>query len=50
MTIRVLIVDDHPVFRDGLAAALAASPDIEVTGQRPSSWPGRAASTSSSWT
>jgi DNA-binding NarL/FixJ family response regulator len=33
MTIRVLIVDDHPVFRDGLAAALAASPDIEVTGQ-----------------
>jgi DNA-binding NarL/FixJ family response regulator len=33
MTIRVLIVDDHPVFRDGLAAALAASPGIEVTGQ-----------------
>jgi DNA-binding NarL/FixJ family response regulator len=33
MTIRVLIVDDHPLFRDGLAAALAASPDIEVTGQ-----------------
>jgi DNA-binding NarL/FixJ family response regulator len=33
MTIRVLIVDDHPVFRDGLAAALEASPDIEVTGK-----------------
>jgi DNA-binding NarL/FixJ family response regulator len=33
MTIRVLIVDDHPVFRDGLAAALAASPGIEVAGQ-----------------
>jgi DNA-binding NarL/FixJ family response regulator len=32
VTIRVLIVDDHPVFRDGLAAALEASPDIEVTG------------------
>ena len=30
MTIRVLIVDDHPVFRDGLTAALAASDRIEV--------------------
>jgi DNA-binding NarL/FixJ family response regulator len=30
MTIRVLIVDDHPVFRDGLTAALAASDGIEV--------------------
>ena len=30
MTIRVLIVDDHPVFRDGLTAALAASAGIEV--------------------
>jgi two-component system nitrate/nitrite response regulator NarL len=28
--IRVLIADDHPVYLDGLAAAIAASPDFEV--------------------
>lgn len=32
MTTRVLIVDDHPVFRDGLAALVAATPDMEVAG------------------
>jgi len=30
--IRVLVVDDHPVVRDGLRAILATQPDIEVVG------------------
>jgi DNA-binding NarL/FixJ family response regulator len=30
MTIRVLIVDDHPIFRDGLRAALGSHPDLHV--------------------
>ncbi|MBA2389003.1 MAG: response regulator transcription factor [Geodermatophilaceae bacterium] len=32
-TIRVLVVDDHPVVRTGLIAMLAAEPDIEVVGE-----------------
>lgn len=31
--IRVLLADDHPVFRDGLRAALAPIADIEVVGE-----------------
>ncbi len=31
--IRVIIVDDHPLFRDGVAHSLAAEPNIEVIGQ-----------------
>jgi DNA-binding NarL/FixJ family response regulator len=30
MTTRVLVVDDHPLFRDGLVALLASLPDLEV--------------------
>jgi DNA-binding NarL/FixJ family response regulator len=29
---RVLIVDDHPLFRDGLAGLLATLPEVEITG------------------
>jgi two-component system, NarL family, nitrate/nitrite response regulator NarL len=31
-TIRVAIVDDHPIFRDGVIHALRAAPDINVVG------------------
>ncbi len=30
MTVRVLVVDDHPVVRDGLRGMLDAQPDLEV--------------------
>ena len=32
MTVRVLVVDDHPLFRDGLAGLLATVDDVEVVG------------------
>ena len=32
-TIRLLLVDDHPVVRDGLKAILSTQPDFEVVGE-----------------
>ena len=32
-TLRLLIVDDHPVVRDGLQGMLAGEPDFEVVGE-----------------
>jgi DNA-binding NarL/FixJ family response regulator len=31
--LRILIADDHPVFRDGVRALLAGVPDIEIVGE-----------------
>jgi len=32
-TTRVFLIDDHPLFREGLAGAIQAEPDLEVVGQ-----------------
>lgn len=33
MTIRVALIDDHPVVLGGLGAALAAQADVEIVGR-----------------
>jgi DNA-binding NarL/FixJ family response regulator len=35
VTLRVLVADDHPVFRSGLQALLSALPDVDVVGEAP---------------
>ena len=40
MSVRVLLVDDHRIMREGLRALLASEPDIEIVGEAPD---GRAA-------
>jgi DNA-binding NarL/FixJ family response regulator len=34
-SIRILVVDDHPIVRDGLVAILTTQPDFEVLGEAP---------------
>ena len=33
MPLRVVVVDDHPLYRDGLVTAMSAMTDVEVVGQ-----------------
>jgi DNA-binding NarL/FixJ family response regulator len=32
-TIRILVVDDHPVVRQGLIAMISTEPDMEIVGE-----------------
>lgn len=50
--IRILVVDDHPVVRDGVSSMLAAVDDFEVVGDADSGPPpssGSPPSTPTSW-
>ena len=32
-TVRIVLADDHPIYRDGLARVMADEPDLQVVGQ-----------------
>ena len=36
--IRVIVVDDHPLFLDGLAATLSADPELDVVATGVDAW------------
>lgn len=36
--IRVVIADDHPLYRDGVARAIAEQPDLDLVGQAADGW------------
>jgi DNA-binding NarL/FixJ family response regulator len=38
MTIRILLVDDHRMVREGVRSLLGASPDVEVVGEAGNGW------------
>ncbi|MEJ7815653.1 MAG: hypothetical protein WKF53_10810 [Rubrobacter sp.] len=52
--LRVLIADDHTLFRYGMQGLLSTQPDIEVVGEatagkKPSRWPASYSPTWCSW-
>ena len=50
--LRVLVADDHPVYRDGLAMLLGSAPGLLVVGTAPDGsrrWRWRSRSTPTSW-
>ena len=39
MTISILVVDDQPVVRAGVAMMIGTQPDLDVVGEAPDGWP-----------
>jgi len=36
--VRVVIADDHPLYRDGVARAISETPDLQLVGQAADGW------------